>query len=284
VVPCYDEAARLDRQAFVAAVRDDPGLCFVFVNDGSRDDTLRVLHELSALDPARLRVVDQQPNQGKAAAVRAGMLHALALGPRHAGYWDADLATPLDEIPRFREVLDARPDLLVVFGARVQLLGRAIERSNARHYLGRIFATVASVVLDLPIYDTQCGAKLFRADADTQALFADAFVVNWTFDVELIARLIRLREGSARPAAASAIYELPLGRWHDVAGSKVRPRDFVLALLEMVRIWSTYLSGSARRKPLRLARSANASDPAALLKTPTRADTGSTPEPGEEPR
>jgi dolichyl-phosphate beta-glucosyltransferase len=284
VVPCYNEAARLDRQAFVAAVQRDPGLCFVFVNDGSRDATLQVLHELAASDPTRLRVVDQQPNQGKAAAVRAGMLHALTLGPEHAGYWDADLATPLEEVPRFVAVLDAHPELQVVFGSRVQLLGRTIERSSARHYLGRIFATVASTLLALPVYDTQCGAKLFRADPDTAALFGTPFEVNWTFDVELIARLIRLRADSGRTPAARAIYELPLDRWHDVAGSKVRPHDFVVALFEVLRIWRSYLSRGARSRTLALARSANESEPAALLKSATRADTGSTPANREEPR
>jgi glycosyltransferase involved in cell wall biosynthesis len=263
VVPCYNEAGRLDRQAFVEALGRDHGLGFVFVNDGSRDDTLRVLHELAVTDPTRVHVVDQQPNLGKAAAVRAGMLRALELGPRYVGYWDADLATPLEEVPRFVAALDAHPGLQVVFGSRVQLLGRSIERSSARHYLGRIFATVASLVLDLPVYDTQCGAKLFRADDDTRALFATPFVVNWTFDVELIARFIRLRDDGARTSARIAIYELPLDRWRDVAGSKVRPRDFVFALFEMLRIWRTYLSRSARRKPLPLARSANGGEPPA---------------------
>ena len=123
-------------------------------------------------------MLDQQPNQGKAAAVRAGMRRAFEQGTRYAGYWDAALATPLEEVPRFLDVLDRTPQLTVVFGARVQLLGRSIERSSVRHYLGRIFATVASNVLGLAVYDTQCGAKLFRVDEESRALFAEPFLVR----------------------------------------------------------------------------------------------------------
>jgi len=283
VVPCFDEAPRFDAGAFAQLADVVDGM--VLVDDGSTDSTPALLDSLAESVPAgTIEVIRLDHNRGKAEAVRAGMQAAVAGGASIVGYFDADFATPVAELERLLAEITKDPQLEAVLASRVALMGHSIERKAMRHYLGRLYATAASLALGVAVYDTQCGAKLFRADADTQALFADAFVVNWTFDVELIARLIRVRDGSARPPAASAIYELPLDRWHDVAGSKVRPRDFAVALLEMVRIWSTYLSGNARRRPLQLARSANAADPAALLKTPTRADTGSTPEPGEEPR
>ena len=95
-------------------------------------------------------------------------------------------ATPHDEIPRFIETLDAHPGIEALFGARVQLLGRTIERRASRHYLGRVSATAISLVLGLAIYDTQCGAKLFRASVACKALFAEPFHSRWLFDVEII--------------------------------------------------------------------------------------------------
>jgi glycosyltransferase involved in cell wall biosynthesis len=227
-----------------------PDVRFLFVNDGSTDDTASVLQSLSASAPTRFEQLDGIVNHGKAEAVRVGMLHALTQGPRYVGYWDADLATPLTEIPRFVEALEIHPEYDICFGARVRLLGRAIERKRYRHYLGRLFATVASYVLDLPVYDTQCGAKLFRASSDTTLLFAEPFCVNWTFDVEIIARVQSLRSRQALASAASVIYELPLNEWRDVAGSKVRAGDFLKAMFEMLRIHARYGRGGSKQ-PLR---------------------------------
>lgn len=224
----------------------NPGIRFLFVNDGSTDDTSIVLESLASSEPHRFEHLDQGQNRGKAETVRVGMLHALQQNPRYAGYWDADLATPLREIPRFIDTLETHPQRDVCFGSRVRLLGRAIERNPLRHYLGRMFATVASLVLDLPVYDTQCGAKLFRSTSSTEALFTERFCVNWTFDVELIARVQSLRLRAGLTSAADSIYELPLDQWHDVAGSKVQASDFFKGLFEIQRIYAKYGIGGRK--------------------------------------
>jgi len=239
-VPCFNEASRLDLQAFRDFAAREPAVDFVLVNDGSTDATLARLRELERADPTRFAVLDLPRNAGKAEAVRAGLCAAFKSTAEYVGYWDADLATPLDEIPRFAAVLTRRTTVEIVFGARVQLLGRTVRRSTARHYLGRIFATAVSQVLGLPIYDTQCGAKLMRRTPELAALFEEPFCVKWTFDVEILARLIRARRGSALAPALEAVYELPLESWQDVAGSKVRAIDFFVAFFEIARIWSRY--------------------------------------------
>jgi dolichyl-phosphate beta-glucosyltransferase len=247
VVPCYNEAKRLAVPQFRSFLVSHPEVCFLFVNDGSRDNTMEVLNGLCAEDPQHYEVLDLEQNGGKAEAVRRGMVKALAEGANYAGYWDADLATPLLEVPRFVEALETHRERDVVFGSRVRLLGRAIARRAMRHYLGRLFATVASFVLDLPVYDTQCGAKLFRSSDEARSLFADRFNVNWTFDVEIIARLQSNRLRAKNPRDASTcIYELPLNEWHDVAGSKVRPQDFFKAFFEMVLVYRMYGRGGRR--------------------------------------
>lgn len=246
VVPCFDEAERLQGDAFQRFVAEQPTVHFLLVDDGSRDATLDRLRALEKRDPTHFSVLALQPNRGKAEAVRRGMLEGFAREPDFVGFWDADLATPLAEIPRFAARLESDPALEIVFGSRVHLLGRRIQRSSARHYLGRVFATAASLTLGLPVYDTQCGAKLFRASPAMAALFAEPFVANWTFDVEIVARLQCARAASGGPGPGQVIFELPLERWTDVPGSKVRPWDFAVSLVEMLRIHRRYRSGRGR--------------------------------------
>lgn len=245
VVPCFDEEKRLSVASFRDFRERQPNIGFLFVNDGSRDGTLALLRELERGDSKAFAVLDLQPNQGKAEAVRRGLLAALADAPAYVGYWDADLATPLDELPRFVELLEQTPAVEMLCGARVQLLGRSIERSAVRHYAGRVFATLASATLGLPIYDTQCGAKLFRGSEELRSLFEQPFCSNWVFDVEIIARMIAARHGDC-DAAAEAIREVPLERWVDVPGSKVGAFDFLRALRELARVRRRYLGRTVR--------------------------------------
>jgi dolichyl-phosphate beta-glucosyltransferase len=234
VIPCFNEAKRLDVQAFVEhSLRDDCAL--LFVNDGSTDETGAVLDELCEVNPANLSVLHLSQNCGKAEAVRRGIRRAFERQPACVGYWDADLATPLEAIAEFREYLTAHPQVEILLGARVRLLGRSIERRAARHYAGRVFATAASWVLQLPVYDTQCGAKLFRNTDRTRSLFAEPFRTRWIFDVELLARFVAAAT-AAEQSPEELIHELPLRQWHDVAGSKVQARDFLQAAFQLAEI------------------------------------------------
>lgn len=242
VIPCYNEEARFPLDLFTAYADSHPAVRFLLVNDGSRDRTLDVLKRSAIGREDRVEVLDLPENRGKAEAVRAGMLKAMDSGRcRFAGYWDADMATPLEAIQDIAAVLSARPELEMVFGSRVKLLGRQVDRKAMRHYLGRAFATVVSVVLRLGVYDTQCGAKLFRVHPANRVLFAEPFISRWIFDVELIARFIRQR-GYSISAVEGAIYEFPLHVWRDVAGSRLRATDFFRAFFEVLRIYLRYRS------------------------------------------
>jgi glycosyltransferase involved in cell wall biosynthesis len=244
VVPCFNEEQRLDVEQF-RAFRSDDDVHFLFVNDGSTDGTLPLLEKLAASEPERFSVLDLEQNAGKAEAVRRGVLAAIAMQPEAVAFWDADLATPLAAINRFLEVMHQRPEIAMVFGARIRLLGRDISRRPARHYVGRIGATLISSSLGLPIYDTQCGAKLFRVSDELREVFSRPFLSRWIFDVEVIARFV---QRCGRKRMVSSIYELPLSSWHDVEGSKVRSRDFVHALTDLWRIHRAYRGKSPNVK------------------------------------
>jgi dolichyl-phosphate beta-glucosyltransferase len=239
VVPCYNEAKRLNVEEFAIFQLPDRGLQVLFVDDGSGDGTAQVLETLCATAPDRLAYARLPKNMGKAEAVRLGMTMALQRQPAYAGYWDADLATPLSQVSLLCGVLDARPDIHMAFASRVRLMGRTIRRRAFRHYFGRVFATMASLTLELPIYDTQCGAKLFRASDMLEEIFATPFASRWVFDVEILARARSIMAAHGIDVA-SAVYEVPINAWQDVHGSKTRLTDAAQAFWELAKIRRLY--------------------------------------------
>ncbi|MGI9052116.1 MAG: glycosyltransferase [Ilumatobacteraceae bacterium] len=228
VVPCFNEVARLDPLALRGLARAASARVLL-VDDGSRDGTDRLVRSAAHEHGDELAAMVLPRNVGKGEAVRRGMREAIAGGASIVGYYDADLATPPEEMARLVEVLRGEPDLTAVLGSRVALLGHRIERSIGRHYAGRMFATLSSVVLGLPIYDSQCGAKVFRAGAPLRTALAEPFGSRWAFDVELLARLLRAG------APPGTLREVPLVEWRDVGGSKLGVGDAITAGIDMMR-------------------------------------------------
>lgn len=233
MVPCYNEESRLDSSAFFDWVDACPSRHLSFVDDASTDQTSEILDRLRERH-SRVSVLSLSRNEGKAGAVRAGILRVDATDL--IGFWDADLASPLKETDRLVEILESNPSLQCVAGIRLMRLGSEIERSLVRHLLGRAFATVASASLGLSAYDTQCGAKLFRREV-VRPLFSDEFVSPWLFDVELYLRLRRLNdEGTLR----GRVVEHPLTEWRAMGDSHLRFRHFVKAPFDLYRIYRRY--------------------------------------------
>ncbi|MFM7444113.1 MAG: glycosyltransferase [Tabrizicola sp.] len=231
VVPCYNEAKRLDLQAFGSFLTHTPGVRLVFVNDGSRDATLSVLETLHAAHPDRVEVLSLSRNSGKAEAVRQGLDYAATSDVAFVGYWDADLATPLAAIEDFLRIAQRYDDTEVIYGARLQLLGHRVARTLSRRIISRICARLARIAVGLPIGDTQCGAKLLRNGPRLRQALAQPFSAGWLFDVELFSRIARMSASTT-----NAFYEYPLPEWTEVPGSKVTGRAIRRAGLAMLRL------------------------------------------------
>jgi dolichyl-phosphate beta-glucosyltransferase len=233
VVPCFNEERRIEERAFMGVAGDDR-VRLLFVDDGSTDHTGRILAGMADASES-IDVFTLASNTGKAEAVRRGLLVALRNGASTVGYYDADLATPPEELLHLIDALHADAELAGVLGSRVARLGSTIERNALRHYLGRAYATLASMALGITVYDTQCGAKVFRVNDTFVAALAEPFRSSWAFDVELLDRLLR---GTAHAPGlpVSAFTELPLGTWRDVRGSKLRLAPALTALLDLAPI------------------------------------------------
>ena len=127
------------------------------------------------------------------------------------------------------------------------MLGYDIDRSAVRHYLGRVFATAASLILQARVYDTQCGAKLFRAGPALHGALATPFLSRWAFDVEFLGRLL-IGSPAVPPLPLSAIVEVPLPVWHDVKGSKLGLGGMARTLRDLALVASDM---AARRRAMR---------------------------------
>ena len=171
------------------------------------------------------------------------MQHALSAGGySDTGFIDADGAFDIADIVRFierwknnaksNETFDA------LWSSRVKLAGRKIERNGFRHYLSRVIATYLSTAgVDLP-YDTQCGFKIFKNNADFQSVLIEPFNSRWFFDLELLGRMLRINK-------TFRIYEEPLDSWHDVTGSKINSIE-MLRIVNEIRIIKKYLGNTIK--------------------------------------
>ena len=228
VVPCKNEFMRLQVDEFVRATERWPWISFCFVDDGSTDATADSLAWLANASPS-IHSIFLPNNRGKAEAVRTGVMHLCNM--THAdlvGFWDADLATPLDEIPGFVRRFEEDPSIAAVLGSRWQRLGARVRRNVGRGLASAFVAKAIRRALDVPVWDTQCGAKIFTLDLAAE-IFAQPFHTRWLFDVELLARMGRRR-------LQTQVCEYPVSKWHDVPGSKIGLWTSISMIRELVTV------------------------------------------------
>lgn len=231
VVPCKDEARRLVVSEFLNAIHEHPYLTLLFVDDGSMDSTAETLAFLERESPS-IRALYLPVNVGKAEAVRRGVNWLLKNTKcETVGFWDADLATPFSELDAFVGAMEANPSCVAAIGARWPHLGVQIDRSAFRHFTGQAMKLLIRLMLNIPVYDTQCGAKIFRRDIAAD-IFRTPFMSRWLFDVELLRRM-------SSADLRRCVTEIPLSFWRDVEGSKLTARDAMHLLPDLVRIAMT---------------------------------------------
>ena len=236
IIPCYNEADRLDTNKFIDYLSKNTHLHFLFIDDGSTDNTNLIIKQIILKFNSLASLLINETNKGKAESVRLGVIESYKMNPDFIGFLDADLAAPIEEIDNLLKIIKKDKTKEVVFASRIQLIGSEIKRNYFRHFFGRVFATVVSNILNLPVYDTQCGAKIFsRKICDD--IFYEQFISPWLFDVELFARLLNAH-GMERTIQMS--YEHPVSKWVDIDGSKVKPIYFLKAPFELLKIVRHY--------------------------------------------
>jgi glycosyltransferase involved in cell wall biosynthesis len=221
VIPAFNEANRIGetlRLSLAYLAEFSPESELIIVNDGSIDTTGKVARDALASARVETHLLENFPNRGKGAAVRKG----LSAATRPIGlFFDADLSTPLEEIPKVIEPI-ASGEVDVAFGSRAldrSLIGT--RQSWRREQGGRVFNLIVRVATGLPFWDTQCGFKAFRLDV-CRPILETAHIDGFAFDVELLFRAYR---------AGLRLREIPV-RWNHSEGSKI---EFVRDSMRMFR-------------------------------------------------
>ena len=235
IIPCYNEASRFPVNRFVSFVKKHSAVSIYFVNDGSSDNTDSILEDLRIKFPKNISVINQEKNEGKAAAVRLGMNSALKNNKfDRFAFLDADLSTSIEECILLSEKVTKETSF--VFGSRIKKLDNNIRRKTHRFIIGRIIATFISKMLRLPIYDSQCGCKIFSREWVT-FIFNEAFLTRWLFDVEIFYRLIN---HFGRTKIQTKILEVPLSAWIDSENSKVSLFYGIKVWFDLLKIYKHY--------------------------------------------
>lgn len=225
-IPCYNEAARIGgtvRATLDYLSAESPDAELIVVNDGSTDATSEIVSEALAGARIQARLLENFPNRGKGAAVESGLLAATKpIGM----FFDADLSTPLSEIPKLIEPI-ANGEVDLAFGSRAldrKLIG--VHQPWRREQAGRVFNLIVRLATGMSFWDTQCGFKAFRLEV-CRPILEKAHTVGFAFDVELL--FLAYRSGLR-------LREVPV-RWNHSEGSKVQVvRDSLAMLREVIAL------------------------------------------------
>ena len=228
IVPCFNEENRLDTYYWNNIV-EQTEFTWVFVDDGSTDQTTKKLSEIKNINVLKL-----EKNSGKGEALRFGTNYVFEISSAEEiciAFLDADGAFDSQDITRIFPIFQEKIiDRLYqsVWSSRVALSGRKITRSLFRHYLSRVIVSIIGFTdKNLP-YDPQTGFKIFLIDSDSRSIFQDKFKTRWFFELEIRNRWQKLKNKDLN------IWEEPVNYWKDIVGSKVNSKQVFRILVELL--------------------------------------------------
>jgi dolichyl-phosphate beta-glucosyltransferase len=230
IVPCFNEEFRLNIEYWNELI-SNLDYNWIFVNDGSTDQTKKKLDEINGI-----KILELTQNSGKAEAIRFGVNHIINNQKDLdfvLAFIDSDGAFDLKDITRNFEIFSKKVlnDLYqTVWATRVALSGRRIDRSSLRHYISRIIISLIGLKFRNLPYDPQTGFKIFLINEDLRKIFETKFMTRWFFDIEIINRF-KINSGYELK-----IWEEPVNFWKDVNGSKLNFKQYIRVLRELLMV------------------------------------------------
>ncbi|TXD51485.1 MULTISPECIES: glycosyltransferase [unclassified Polaribacter] len=235
IIPCYNESNRLKIEDFTQFLEHHKQVFLCFVNDGSLDNTAAIIEQFNVSFNENSTLLSLEKNQGKAEAVRQGVLFANKnYSLQKIAYLDADLATSIEECYQISKQI--KEETVFAFGSRISKIDNTIDRKKYRFFIGRFIATLISMQLGLSVYDTQCGCKVFKTEI-VAAVFKEKFISKWLFDVEIFHRLMAL---FGKQEMHKICKEEPLKSWVDTDDSRLKMTYFFKLWFDLLSIRNRY--------------------------------------------
>jgi dolichyl-phosphate beta-glucosyltransferase len=223
VIPAYNESVRLKKTLPIIIEffkKQKYSFELVIVDDGSKDKTVATVKSIVGHKPF-LKLISLDHNQGKGAALRAGIMAAVGT---YVLFMDADLSTPLTEIDKFWPVITKYP---IVIGSR-KMKGAVVTKHQnlLRENLGKVFTFLTNTLATKNVSDITCGFKLFQTNV-AHKLFGKSVLNDWSFDAEIL--FLAQKHGFK-------IKEVPVS-WQNDPRTKVNlTKDSINALTGLLKI------------------------------------------------
>lgn len=233
IVPLFNEAKRWNENFFESLLEIDY-VNWVFVDDGSDDETFNILLEFKLKHP-EIEIIKHDENSGKSNAIKTGMIFAfdnvLINDFGWIGFMDSDGAFSKEDVVRIvGKIGEMDFNYDSIWSSRIALSGRKIERSLIRHHISRVIASYFGLFLVRLPYDTQSGFKIYKADLSLKKSLEIEFKTKWFFDIELMCNIESVNQKQLR------IWEEPLLSWKEISGSKIKIRSFTKFLIEIIQV------------------------------------------------
>ncbi len=231
IIPCFNEEKRLPKRfaKFKNYLLKNRSWELIFVNDGSVDNTQKVLEEIQKNSPKNIQIIKYRKNGGKGYAVIQGVKKA---NGEIIAFMDADFAYKLNAIPRFCQTIKDGADIVIADRSKAKLLNRR-EPSLIRRVLGRVLSVINNFILDFgDIYDSQCGFKFFKKSI-AKEIFPKISIKGWLWDIDLLKLAIQRKY---------KIEKIPVN-WEEVGNSKVSIiKDLIPVVTDLLRIYGKFFS------------------------------------------
>jgi glycosyltransferase involved in cell wall biosynthesis len=225
IVPCYNESLRIKPQEYIDFIQTTPNIDFLFVNDGSQDNTLQILKSLQG---PRFEIINSSKNQGKAESIRQGFKSVDQKKYQFTGYIDADHSLPLSNLKKMFDFLKENPSTTYLSGLRTNLEKNYKESSLFRLILKKVFTFTVNKLFKLKIKDPQSACKMIATE-HIEDINKKKFSTRWLVDLEIYFRIFR----------SATITEIEVNDWKYQHGSKIKKHELLIIPFQLFYLFLT---------------------------------------------